>query len=256
MNRIYYKEVSLHNILNDEQINEVYKKYIDDEETLINHISKSNLKLVIYIAKQYKKAIKGDSIITMDDLISEGNVGMITACKKYKFELGVKFSSYAAYWIRSNIQSFIIKNTSSINLPFIVHRTNVKIEKAINELYNDNEGEITKENIEALGIFKSKQIDEYFSNKQVLSLDNQFSLEDKEDIIFEDDVEIKRKISIALKRLIPKEKEVITLLYGLNDTIIMKENEIAIELGISRQRVNQIKNSALSKLHNILHNKI
>ena len=110
MNNIYYNELSKIKQLNDEQITNIYTRYNNGESNAINEMIEANLKFVVVIAKQYYQTINSANIITLDDLICEGNIGLIQACQKFKLEFGVKFSSYAVYWIRKTIQESIIKN--------------------------------------------------------------------------------------------------------------------------------------------------
>lgn len=252
MNNIYYNELSKFKQLSDEQITNIYTRYNNGEPNAINEMIEANLKFVVVIAKQYYQTINSANIITLDDLICEGNIGLIQACQKFKLEFGVKFSSYAVYWIRKTIQESIIKNKDNIRSPSNLIESDRKILKAVKELFQKNESEVTKENIQDLGLFNDNEIKHYFTSKQVISIDTQFNVEDTiQENIFDEAAELKRKIAFALKYLTPKEKQLIKMIYGI-DQEPSTPSEIWEVLGVTRQRITQLKKSALNKLKDIL----
>lgn len=258
MNQIYYNELKKLKPLSEEQILEIYQRHNSGDKNALNQMIEANLRLVVLIAKSYYQTVAKENIIEFDDLISEGNLGLIQAANKFNPELGVKFSSYANYWIKSFIQGFILDNENKIKIPQSVYYSNNKINEVVKEMFQQNESEITEKQIDELGIFTKYQIKNYFNSRNV-----KFEGQDVEvidfDIAFdfnEAETELKDKIKKALEQLTEKEKLFITMAFGLKDDIPIPQSEIWQILKVSRQRTNQIKHSAYRKLNEILKNNI
>ena len=252
MNTIYYKELKKFNTLSNEKIKDIYHRYESGDENAINEMIEGNLKFAVLIAKRYYQTVKSENIIEMDDLISEANIGLILAAKKFNPSLGVKFSTYAVFWIMKQIQLSIKKNNSNIRIPINLYESDRKILKAISELFQKTENEITKSEIEALDLFSKNEIDHFFTNKHIIRIDSTFEPSDENiEINFDDNAEMKRKINVALKHLTPKEKIMIEMTFGINQEPA-SPNEIWDVLGVTRARAWQLKTSALEKLNNIL----
>lgn len=258
MNQIYYNELKKHKPLSEEQILEIYKRYNDGEVNALNRMIEANLRLVVLIAKGYHQTIKAENIIELEDLISEGNIGLIQACNKFKPELGVKFSSYAVYWIRRFIQGFILNNENNIKIPQSVYYSNTKINDVVQDLFQKNEFEITEKQIDELEIFTKFQIKNYFNtrnlkyenkNIDVVDFDSAFDFD-------EPNTELKNKIKEALKHLTSKERMYIKLAFGIDEEFPIPQSEIWETLKVSRQRTYQLRNSAYKKLNELLKNKI
>jgi RNA polymerase primary sigma factor len=250
MNNTYYNDLRKLKTINDEKVKEIYTRIDAGDSNAINEIIQANLRFVVMIAKQYYKIINKENIIELDDLISEGNIGLILAAQKFKVEFGVKFSTYAVHWIRKTIQETIEKNSDIIRLPVNKIIANRKIKKIANQLYQSNQCEATKEQLEELELFTKQEIDEYFNQKNIISIETQFNIEDiievdNDSIEFQS--EMKRKISLALKHLTPKERMIIKMTYGIDQTPLQPA-EIWKILGISRQRISQLRIRALNKL--------
>lgn len=136
---IYFNDIKKYYNLSKEEEKKIGELIKKGDEEAINKLIVSNLKFVIMVAKNYKSYG-----IQFSDLISEGNVGLIRAAKKYDFSKDNKFISYAVWWIKQSIQEFIKKNTINTNEFNSLFSNNEKVDNngyIINNLYekeNDN----------------------------------------------------------------------------------------------------------------------
>lgn len=231
-------------------------KKISDEAK--GRMAKSNLRLVVSIAKRYTN--RGLPFL---DLIQEGNIGLMKAVDKFEYKRGYKFSTYATWWIRQAISRAIADQARTIRIPIHMIETINQINKIIREhLQKDgkepNVSVIAKE--VGLSIDKVKQVIKI--TKEPISLeapignedDGKFGdfVEDRNslspiDHILKDD--LKEQIDEVLDQLNDREKAVIRMRFGLMDDESDRTlEEIGKELNVTRERVRQIESSAIKKL--------
>lgn len=231
-------------------------KKISDEAKA--RMAKSNLRLVVSIAKRYTN--RGLPFL---DLIQEGNIGLMKAVDKFEYKRGYKFSTYATWWIRQAISRAIADQARTIRIPIHMIETINQINKIIREHLQKNGKEpdvsvIAKE--VGLSIDKVKQVIKI--TKEPISLeapignedDGKFGdfVEDRNslspmDHILKDD--LKEQIDEVLDQLNDREKAVIRMRFGLMDDESDRTlEEIGKELNVTRERVRQIESSAIKKL--------
>ncbi|EAJ7529046.1 RNA polymerase sigma factor RpoD [Campylobacter jejuni subsp. doylei] len=231
-------------------------KKISDEAK--GRMAKSNLRLVVSIAKRYTN--RGLPFL---DLIQEGNIGLMKAVDKFEYKRGYKFSTYATWWIRQAISRAIADQARTIRIPIHMIETINQINKIIREhLQKDgkepNVSVIAKE--VGLSVDKVKQVIKI--TKEPISLeapignedDGKFGdfVEDRNslspiDHILKDD--LKEQIDEVLDQLNDREKAVIRMRFGLMDDESDRTlEEIGKELNVTRERVRQIESSAIKKL--------
>ncbi|HHF3728633.1 RNA polymerase sigma factor RpoD [Campylobacter jejuni] len=231
-------------------------KKISDEAK--GRMAKSNLRLVVSIAKRYTN--RGLPFL---DLIQEGNIGLMKAVDKFEYKRGYKFSTYATWWIRQAISRAIADQARTIRIPIHMIETINQINKIIREHLQKDGKEpdvsvIAKE--VGLSIDKVKQVIKI--TKEPISLeapignedDGKFGdfVEDRNslspmDHILKDD--LKEQIDEVLDQLNDREKAVIRMRFGLmNDESDRTLEEIGKELNVTRERVRQIESSAIKKL--------
>jgi RNA polymerase primary sigma factor len=250
----YLSEVSKLNLITPEREKELAKLIKEGNQKAMTELINSNLRFVISVAKQY--AGRGLSI---EDLVSEGNLGLIKAAEKWDETRGIKFISYAVWWIRQSILQSLADNSRVIRLPLNQINTLNKINNASSQLEQElGRTPTSSEMSQILGIDEEKIELALTSSKKTTSLDlpvgeeEGFTLLDTissesmtDDLINQSDLNF--TLMIAISKLNDKEQKVIINLFGFG-VDIKTPNELAIEMGLGAERVRQIKSIALKKL--------
>lgn len=231
------------------------KKIADESKT---RMAKSNLRLVVSIAKRYTN--RGLPFL---DLIQEGNIGLMKAVDKFEYKKGYKFSTYATWWIRQAISRAIADQARTIRIPIHMIETINRINKIIRKHLQEEGKEPDIETIaQEVGLSADKVKNVIKITKEPISLeapignedDGKFGdfVEDKSsvapiDFILKSD--LKDQIDEVLDQLNDREKAVIRMRFGLmHDESDRTLEEIGKELNVTRERVRQIESSAIKKL--------
>ena len=259
--RLYLREIGNANLLTAEE--EVYFSRLAQKGDLPSRqrMIESNLRLVVKIARRYMN--RGLALL---DLIEEGNLGLIRAVEKFDPERGFRFSTYATWWIRQTIERAIMNQTRTIRLPIhVVKEINVYL-RAARQLAQTLDHEPTPEEIADL---LEKPLDEVKRmlglNERITSVDTPFGKEaDKPLLDTIADVDCKdpsdnlqndglnANLDEWLKKLNDKQREVVERRFGLHGYENSTLEQVANELGVTRERVRQIQMDALRRLRIIL----
>jgi RNA polymerase primary sigma factor len=221
-----------------------------------NELITRNLRLVINIAKNYIG--RGLSLL---DLIQEGNIGLMRAVDKFKYEKGFKFSTYATWWIRQAITRSLMDQTKTIRVPVHMMEFYNKVTKASRELISYLGREPSKEEIAERLEVSTRKIEEVFRAIQdPIALQTPVGDEDTklEDFIGDknspsphSDAErnnVTERILRVLNTLTPREEKIIRMRFGIGFNKDYTLEEIGRYLSITRERVRQIEEKALRKL--------
>lgn len=249
MNNLLYRDLSKLTIYDDEQIKEMIIKYKDGDESQLNKIIESNLKLIVMYARQFEMNIKNNQVIELDDLIAEGTFAIKQAVLNFNSDLNVKFNYYINFWIKNQIGLFIINNRNGIRIPIDKIKTLYKIEKDVQCLFQENQYEVSQLEIENLGKYTSTEIDCYYQPIQINDIDDHLNV--VEDSQVDESKLLIQKLRNALKYLTPKERTVIKMSYGIDQDAITFE-EISKHLNVTKTRISQYKESAMKKLRAVI----
>jgi RNA polymerase primary sigma factor len=222
----------------DEEVELARRIKAGDEEAL-NKLVKANLRFVVSVAKQYQ-----NQGISLQDMINEGNLGLIKAAKRFDETRGFKFISYAVWWIRQAILQAIADQSRIVRLPLNQVGTINKIKKEIARLEQDMQRPPTIEELsEALDLPEYKISEIMKMNTYTQSIDSPIAPDEDtkflDTFIYPNDV---------LSSLSEKERDIIKLFYGINSTHEYTLDEIGDKYDLSRERVRQIKERALKRL--------
>lgn len=264
--KIYLQQIGKIPLLTAEQELEVAKKIKEQndeqaKEVLVN----ANLRLVVSIAKKYIG--RGLSFL---DLIQEGNMGLMKAAEKFDYAKGYKFSTYATWWIQQSITRAIADKSRIIRLPVHMIETLSKIKKVTLDLTTETGKIPSKEEIAyKVGIPVSKLTSLIKAAQSTISIETPATAKDDSsklgDFIVDEstvspDIRVSQEnlfedIQKMLNQLSPKERDVLIMRYGLDDDGNRKTlEEIGSRYGVSRERIRQIENRAISKLKKLCKN--
>ena len=264
--KIYLRQIGKIPLLTTEEELELAKKIQENhDEFAKNVLVNANLRLVVSIAKKYIG--RGLSFL---DLIQEGNVGLIKAAGRFDYKKGYKFSTYATWWIQQSITRAIADKARIIRLPIHMIDSIGKIKRATIDLTTELGHPPTKQEIAyRLGLPVSKLTAIIKSAQSTVSMDTPASSDedaskiadfivDKSTITPDGKVtheNLLQDIRQILNQLSQKERDVLILRYGLDNNGMKKTlDEIGSQYGVSRERIRQIENRAISKLKKLCKN--
>lgn len=252
---LYLNDIRKHDILTKEEEQDLLIKAKSGDEQAKQQLILSNLRLVVNIAKNYSN--KGLGFI---DLISEGNFGLIHAIDKFDYTKGYRFSTYAVWWIKQAITKAIISKGREIRIPSYKHDILNKVNKFIMSYITEHSSYPSIDSIaEGTGLEEKKIQKVMLEFQDMLSLNASIG----DDIYLEDTIsqadeeslenqvlgEIAREeINAILGLLKPREKDILTLRYGLFGQEIHTLEEVGKKFNITRERVRQIEKKTLDKL--------
>ncbi len=256
----YLREISKYSLLKrEDEVELAVKIHVGDAEAL-DKLVRSNLRFVVSVAKKYQ-----NQGVSLSDLINEGNLGLIRAAHKFDETKGIKFISYAVWWIRQAILQALAEQSRIVRVPLNRAGTLHRIGKRSSALQQELGREPTIDEIaEGMDIPKDEVAKTLAISRSHLSLDAPLTPgEDNklldyladEDSPGPDDQTFERALSNSieevLKTLKEREAKILRLYFGLDSQEAMTLEEIGGLLGITRERVRQIKEKALARLRHV-----
>lgn len=255
----YLREINETKLLSAAEEQDLARRIATGDAQARDHMVRANLRLVVNIARGYVS--KG---LGLQDLIEEGNLGLLRAVEGFDPDMGTRFSTYASYWIKQSIKRALINSSKTIRIPAYMVELLSKWRRATARLTDELGRMPTQEEIaRILGLPKKKlpiikkAIQVYNATPQSDQTEVGWSLGEMvmdERIKSPDETLLDQDVLTTALELLgtldAREATVLRMRFGLSDTIPHTLKEIGIELGLTRERVRQIETEALAKLAN------
>ncbi|MBI1341559.1 MAG: sigma-70 family RNA polymerase sigma factor [Terrimonas sp.] len=228
------------------------------DQKALDRLTKANLRFVVSVAKQYQ-----NQGLSLPDLINEGNLGLIKAAQRFDETRGFKFISYAVWWIRQSILQALAEQARIVRLPLNKVGLTNRIQKAFSQLEQEYEREPSAEELADL---LKMDLDEVAATLSIssrhVSMDTPLSEgedstlmdvlvntnAEKTDAALDHKESLKQEIERSLKTLTERQKEVICFFFGIGVDHPMSLEDIGEKFSLTRERVRQIKDKAITKL--------
>lgn len=253
----YLREINETSLLSGQEERDLARRIAEGDAMARDHMVRANLRLVVNIARGYVG--KG---LGLQDLIEEGNLGLLRAVEGFDPDVGTRFSTYASYWIKQSIKRALINSAKTIRIPAYMVELLSKWRRASARLSEELGRSPTQEEVgRILGLPRKKlpiikkAIQIYNSTPQSDQTDAGWSLGEMvmderlkapdEELL---DHDVLSTVLEMLETLDTREATVLRMRFGLGDTESHTLKEIGSELGLTRERVRQIETEALSKL--------
>jgi RNA polymerase primary sigma factor len=258
---MYLKEINRIPLLTQEEEYNLAVRAKKGDEIARKKLIEANLRFVVNVAKKYQ-----NQGIPLNDLIDEGNIGLMTAVEKFEPDMGYHFISYAVWWIRQSIVKALCEKSRAVRLP--LNRTNelMQIKKAQKTLMHENGREANSHEIGKLTGLEPDLVKNLLAiSREMVSLDSPMTNGDKGsqstfgDFVEDDspspedrlmETSLKEDIKTVLGTLTDKERDVVELRFGLNGRSPMSLKEIGELYSLTKERIRQIEKKALEKLQN------
>jgi RNA polymerase primary sigma factor len=260
--QMYLREIGQYPLLNAGQERDLAKRIIAGDEEARSILARSNLRLVVSIAKKY---VNRSPDLTLLDLIQEGNLGLFKAVDKFDHSKGFKFSTYATWWIRQAITRALADQSRTIRIPVHMVETIAKYKQKVRELSQHLGRDPLPEEIAAeMGTEVDKVYTIQKISQDTVSLESPVGEDDDErstlgsfiadETIATPDQDASRRIlseqmGAILDELSPKERKILEMRNGLTeDGVCYTLEEVGREFGVTRERIRQIEAKALERI--------
>jgi len=257
----YLQEIGKVDLITPEEEVKLARLIKQGDQKALDRLTKANLRFVVSVAKQYQ-----NQGLSLPDLINEGNLGLIKAAQRFDETRGFKFISYAVWWIRQSILQALAEQSRIVRLPLNKVGLTNRIQKAYSQLEQEFEREPSAEELatmleidieevsSALGISaRHVSVDtplaEGEDNTLLDVLENPNAV--KTDNELDHTESLKVEIERSLKTLTERQKEVICYFFGIGVDHPMSLEDIGEKFSLTRERVRQIKDKAITKLRTV-----
>ncbi len=256
----YLRDISIYPLINREREVELAQRIRENDQEALDTLVRSNLRFVVSVAKKYQ-----NQGVSLSDLINEGNLGLIRAAHKFDETKGIKFISYAVWWIRQAILQALAEQSRIVRVPLNRAGTLHRIGKRASALLQELGREATHAEIAEGMEISEEEVAKTMSISQThLSLDAPMNpgednrlldyLPDQQNLTPEEELAGKaltQSVKDALGTLKEREAKILRLYFGLDEAEPMTLEDIGAALNITRERVRQIKEKALSRLRHV-----
>ena len=253
----YLQEIGRVDLISPDEEVELAKLIRQGDQKALERLTTANLRFVVSVAKQYQ-----NQGLTLGDLINEGNLGLIKAAQRFDETRGFKFISYAVWWIRQSILQALAEQSRIVRLPLNQVGTLNKIVKAFSKLEQEFEREPTPEELATILEMTVSEVENSLKvSGRHISVDA--PLADGEDsslldVLRDDgaakpdnaliDESLSKEVEYALMVLTSREADVLRYFFGLGGRQPLTLEEIGTNLGLTRERVRQIKEKSIRRL--------
>ena len=253
----YLQEIGREGLITAEDEVALAKRIREDDQQALEALVRANLRFVVSVAKQYQ-----NQGLSLPDLINEGNLGLIKAARRFDETRGFKFISYAVWWIRQSILQALAEQSRIVRLPLNQVGSLNKISKAYSKLEQEYQREPSPEELsKLLELPQEKIADTMKVSGKHISMDAPFVQGEENsllDVLVNPDSpradntlmteSLQHEINRSLSTLTEREREVITLFFGIGMNHGLTLEEIGAKFDLTRERVRQIKEKAIRRL--------
>ena len=242
---LYLKDVRKHNVVTPTIELELAKRIAAGEVEALEELVQANLRFVIAVAKDYQ-----NQGVPLADLISEGNYGLITAAKKFDHTKGYRFISYAVWWVKQAILQCLNDNSRTVRLPANMINKMSKVRKEIEKFERENERAPGHTEVEYLHIPKCTSLNNPINEEgdELVNMISDDIFGSPEEISDEDNT-LKKHLERAMDNLSNREKDIVNCYFGIYGEPMTLE-AIGDEYELTKERIRQIKESAIRKIRN------
>ena len=252
----YLVDISREKLISTDEEVELAQKIHKGDQRALNKLVRANLRFVVSVAKQYQ-----NQGLSLNDLVNEGNIGLVKAAQKFDETRGFKFISYAVWWIRQSILQAISEQSRIVRMPLNQVGFQSKLSKAIVNFEQENERRPSVQELaDILETDEEKVREALGTNGKKVSVDAPFQDEESGSLIdiMTDETapatdnkmereSLSKDLDAALGTLSDRERQVLKMLFGIGSNEVTAD-EGANTLSLTRERVRQIKERALKRL--------
>jgi len=254
----YLQEIGKVELISPEDEVKLARLIKQGDQKALDRLTKANLRFVVSVAKQYQ-----NQGLSLPDLINEGNLGLIKAAQRFDETRGFKFISYAVWWIRQSILQALAEQARIVRLPLNKVGLTNRVQKAYSQLEQEFEREPSAEELAEVLQMDIEEVSATLSiSTRHVSVDTPLS-EGEENTLLDvlentnterTDIEVdhreslKMEIDRSMKALTERQKEVICYFFGIGVEHPMSLEDIGEKFNLTRERVRQIKDKAITKL--------
>lgn len=262
--RTYFREIAETPLLTPEEETELAHRVMRGDEKAREHMIRANLRLVVKIAQDYT-----GYGLPLEDLISEGNIGLTKAVERFDPDKGAKLSSYAAWWIKQSVKRALANQSKTVRLPVHMVQKIAHMRSIARRLTEELGREPSRAELsEETGIPERKLAALQEASQKMASLDaplaegegttfgeiigDDSAIDPHEALSWQNSAE---QLDDLLAILDPRETKIIHARFGLNGKRPMNLEEIGRDFGLTRERIRQLQNKALEKMRRALRRK-